>query len=75
MVLPQLSPEAVPAIELPARPELTPFTEEEMQKIPVTAHGKILANQADWWGYADVSEAALKTYKNYIRGVFKMEEK
>ena len=65
---------AVPAIELPGRPELTPFTEEEMQAIPVPAHGKILANQADWWGYADQAEAAVKGYRDYIRKAFKIEE-
>ena len=69
-----MGPQAVPAIELPARPELTPFSDEEMQKIPVSAHGKILANQADWWGYADQAEAAVKGLKDYIRKALNIEE-
>jgi hypothetical protein len=69
-----VGPEAIPAIELPGRPELTSFTAEEMQKIPVSAHGKILANQADWWGYADQAEAAVKGLKDYIRKAFKIEK-
>ncbi len=70
-MLPAVGEAAVPKIELPGRPELTPFTEEEMQKIPVSAHGKILSNQADWWGYADQAEAAVQGLKDYIGKVFK----
>ncbi len=73
MVLPPVSQAAVPTIELPPRPELTPFSDEEMGKIPIPAHGKILANQADWWGYADIMEGAIKTLQNYIRRAFKID--
>lgn len=68
--LPQVSKEAVPKIELSTRPELPPFTPEEMQAIPLTAHKKVLKNQAEWWGYADIAEGAVRSYQDYIRKVF-----
>jgi hypothetical protein len=44
-----------------------------MNKIPMSAHGKILSNQAEWWGYADIMEGAVKTLQDYIRSAFKIK--
>jgi hypothetical protein len=57
------------------RPELEQFTPDEMKAIPRTAHGKILRNQAAWWGYADVAEAAAKAHEDYEREVFGGDKK
>ena len=62
--------QAVPNILLPDRPELDAFTPEEVAAIPRSAHGKILKNQAAWWGYADIAEAAVSSYREYIKSVF-----
>lgn len=69
-MIPPLGPEAAPSLQLLDRPELDEFTPEEMKAIPRSAHGKILKNQAAWWGYADVAEAAVKGYQDYIQKVF-----
>jgi hypothetical protein len=62
--------QAVPSILLPDRPELDQFTKEEMIAIPRSAHGKILKNQAAWWGFADLAQAAIQGYRDYIKTVF-----
>ena len=62
--------QAVPSILLPDRPELDQFTKEEMKAIPRTAHGKILRNLAAWAGYADIAQAAVQGYRDYIKSVF-----
>lgn len=68
--IPPLGEKAVPKISLPQRPELDQFTEEELGKIPLTAHGKILNYLAESWAYADIAEAAVKELKDYIKDVF-----
>ena len=70
LVIPQIGSQAVPNILLPERPELDPFTKEEMKAIPRSAHGKILKNQAAWWGYASIAQAAVQGYRDYILTVF-----
>jgi hypothetical protein len=42
-------------------------------QIPIPAHGKILESQAEWWGYADMAEAALKSLKGNIRKAFTID--
>ena len=73
--MPKLGKEAVPNLQLSDRPELEQFTQEEMKTIPRSAHGKILKNQAAWWGYADIAEAAVKGYRDYIERVFSESNK
>ena len=70
VILPQVGEAGVPQIQLPDRPELDSFTDQEMQAIPRSAHGKILKNQAAWWGYADQAEAAVQGFKDYLRSLF-----
>ncbi len=62
--------QAVPNINLPERPELAEFTPEEMAAIPRSAHGKILKNQAEVWGYCDIAEAGVQGLKDYIKNLF-----
>jgi hypothetical protein len=68
--LPPLKEQAVLKVTLPDRPELDQFTPEEMKTVPRSAHGKILKNQAAWWGYADIAEAAVKAHEDYERSIF-----
>ena len=68
--IPEMGEKAMPQIELPQRPELEMFSEEELAKIPLSAHGKILKNQSDWWAYADIAEAAVNGFKDYIKDIF-----
>jgi len=68
--LPALGEKAVLNTPLLERPELEPFTPEEMKLIPRTAHGKILRCLAGWWGYADVADAAVKAHEDYEREIF-----
>jgi len=73
--LPPLGEKAVLKTPLLDRPELEPFTSEERDAIPRTAHGKILRCLASWWGYADVAESAVQAHEDYERGIFKEEKK
>ena len=47
-----------------------PFTDEEFNKIPITAAGKILKNQTDWEAYASIADAAIQGYRSYIQSLF-----
>lgn len=69
-VLPQVGKQALPKIFLKERPTFTPFTQGEFDKISITAKGKILKNQADWKGYADIADAAILGYRNYLQSLF-----
>lgn len=73
--IPKIGKEAVPNLQLSERPELEWFTQEELEAIPRSAHGKILKNQAAWWGYADIAEAVVKGYRNYIERIFSVGKK
>ncbi len=73
--LPPLKEKAVLKVPLADRPELEAFSPEEMKAIPRSAHGKILKNQADWWGSADIAEAAVKAHEDYERSIFSGEKK
>lgn len=69
-ILPQVGPRAVPDIFLADRPTFTPLTQEEFDKIPITAAGKILKNQTDWEAFASIADAAIQGYRSYIKGLF-----
>lgn len=69
-MLPQVGPRAVPEIFLADRPAFTPLTQEEFDKIPITAAGKILKNQTDWIAYADIADAAIQGYRDYLKDLF-----
>jgi hypothetical protein len=70
--LPPLGERAVPDIFLPDRPKLK-FTDKEIQTIikmsPKIAK-EILKNQIEWGGYADIANAAVEGYRDYIRSIF-----
>ena len=65
-----MGPRAIPGIFLPERPTFTPLTEEEFNTIPITAKGKILKNQTDWAVWADIVDAAIQGYRDYIKSLF-----
>jgi hypothetical protein len=69
-ILPQVGPRAVPGIFLPERPAFTPLTEDEFNAIPIIAKGKILKNQTDWTAWADIADAAILGYRDYIKDLF-----
>jgi hypothetical protein len=73
--LPQVGPRAVPGIFLPERPIFTPLSEEEFSKIPITAQGKVLKNQTDWIAWADIADAAVQGYRDYIKSLFNEQTK
>ena len=63
---------AVPNLPLDERPDLD-LTDAEITaifKASPTGTSKILKNQARWAGYADIAEAAVASYKDYLRGIF-----
>ena len=74
-ILPQVGPRAVPDIFLPDRPVFTPLTQEEFDKIPITAKGKILKSQTDWTGYADQADIVVQGYRSFIEDVFNSDSK
>ena len=49
---------------------MTPFTREEFDKIPITAHGKILKFLADVQAYEDLADLAIKGYRDYLGTLF-----
>ena len=71
-VLPPVGDLAVPEINIAADPpRLQPFTESEFKAIPLTAHGKILKYIADVNANWDIAKAAVKAYRDYLKGLFK----
>jgi hypothetical protein len=52
----------LPDIKLAPWPTLAAFTLREIQTIPLSAHEKILTNQAEWQGWAKEAEAAVKAF-------------
>jgi hypothetical protein len=70
VVLPQVGARAIPEIFLADRPIFTPLSQDEFDKIPITAKGKILKNQTDWIAWADVANAAIQGYRSYIASLF-----
>jgi len=70
--LPPLGEKAVPNIFLENRPKLQ-FTDKEFRtlfRISPRIVEKILDNQVEWRGYADIADAAVKGYRDYIRNIF-----
>jgi hypothetical protein len=74
-VVPPLKEKAVLKVPLADRPELDEFTPVEMKAVPRSAHGKILKNQAAWWGYADIADSAIKAHEEYELTIFGGEVK
>ena len=70
--LPQMGANAVPSLALDDRPTLDLSDEEilAVRKASISATGKILKNQAAWTGYADIADAAVQGYRDYIKNVF-----
>ena len=70
--IPPMGAQAAPDLTLADRPtldlsdaEITAFYRASPQGV-----GKILKNQYAWRGYADVADAAVKSYQDYITKVF-----
>jgi hypothetical protein len=62
----------VPELQLDERPRLS-LTDQEIEaiyKASPTGTGKILKNQTHWIAYADIADAAVQGYRDYIRNVF-----
>ena len=64
--------DAVPSLTLADRPTLDLSDAEilAIYKVSPVATGKILKNQYSWRGYADVADAAVKSYQDFITKVF-----
>jgi hypothetical protein len=69
-VLPQLGERGVLKIKLREHPKLQPFTWAEMEKIPITAQGKILRYVIDVNAYAGIADSAIKAHEDYERNIF-----
>jgi hypothetical protein len=72
--LPNLREKAVPDINPEVRPTPPLFTESEYEKMPLTGKGKIVKNQAEVKGYAEIMETKIKVLKDYIRDLFSQEK-
>jgi hypothetical protein len=72
--LPNLKEKAVPDIKPEARPTPPLFTEGEYKRMPLTAKGKIVKNQAEVKGYAEIMETKIKVLKDYIRDLFSQDK-
>jgi hypothetical protein len=62
----------VPNLQLDERPVLN-LTDQEIEaiyKASPTGTGKILKNQTHWIAFADIADAAVQGYKDYIKSVF-----
>ena len=64
--------QAVPNLQLDDRPvlDLTDTEITVIYKASPTGTGKILKHQARWIGYADIADAAVKGYQDYLRSLF-----
>jgi len=69
-VLPPLAEKAVPDINPEPRPVPPRFTEAEYLALPLSVKGKILKNQVDWRGYAEIMEMKINILRNYIQTLF-----
>ena len=69
--------QAVLNLSLDERPilDLTDAEITAIYKASATGTGKILKNQAGWIGYADIADAAVTGYKNYLRDIFSGKKK
>ena len=65
-----MGPAAIPDIRLGERPALNPFSRNEFNKIPITAHGKILKYLADVQAYEDQADLAIQGYRDYLTTLF-----
>lgn len=74
-MLPQVGPQATPGIFLPERPTFKPLTQEECDKIPITAKGKLLKFDTDWTAWADMADIAVQGYRDYIKSLFDESKK
>jgi hypothetical protein len=72
--LPNLKEKAVPDINPEGRPAAPLFTLGEYEKMPLTAKGKIVKNQAEVKGYAEIMETKIKVLKDYIRDLFSQDK-
>lgn len=70
MVIPQVGKLAIPEIYPPERPETQLYTQEELDSMPITVKGKILKTHTSWVAYADLADAAIQAYRDYLAGVF-----
>lgn len=71
-----LGEETVLKLPLEERPKLE-FTDKEIKTLIKTSRiitGKILRNQVDWDGYADLAEAKLKAHEDHQRKIFGVQE-
>ena len=75
--LPPMGEAAVLNLPLADRPilDLTDAEITAIYKASPTGTGKILKNQAGWIGYADVADAAVEGYRNYLRDIFSAKKK
>lgn len=71
--LPQVGKAALPNIFLPDDPVFTPLTQEEYDKIPITAKGKILKFDSDVIAYCDIARTAVREYRSFISDLFDKE--
>lgn len=63
---------AVPDLQLDERPSLT-LTDDEVRalhKFSPVITGKFMKNQLAWEGYADIADATVKGYRDYILKIF-----
>ena len=69
--------QAVPNLPLDERPilDLTDIEIAALYKVSPGGVGKILKNQARWTGYADIADAAVKGYQDYLRSIFSGDKK
>ena len=69
--------QAVLNLSLDERPilDLTDAEITAIYKASATGTGKILKNQARWIGYADIADAAVTGYKDYLRDIFSGKKK
>jgi hypothetical protein len=74
-VLPQVGPQAIPAIFLPDRPVFKPLTQDECDKTPITVKGKLLKYDTDWTAWADMADIAIQGYRGFIGDLFKADKK
>jgi hypothetical protein len=75
--MPRMGKEAVPDLQLEPRPKLS-LTDEQiiaLHKFSPAITGEFLKNQAAWQAYAEVAEAAVQGYRDYLKRIFQVENK
>lgn len=73
--LPQVGRAGIPEINLPDRPAPPVFTEDEFKAMPITVKGKILKSHTSWVAWADIADAAVKGYRDYLKELFDKDKK